>query len=114
MISAGAAGNDTMAGLGGNDRLSGDGWSDTFVFAPEFGNDRITDLDADPVGGQDFLDISAFGISAANFLDHVTIANAGPDTLVTINGDPAQTIRLAGIGSPTMVTQQDFLLAAVG
>jgi Ca2+-binding RTX toxin-like protein len=107
---SGGGGDDTLVGLGGDDRLSGDGGSDTFVFASGFGNDRITDFDANPAGGQDLLDISAFGISADNFMDHVKIADAGPDTLVTINGDPAQTIRLAGIGSPTMVTQQDFLL----
>jgi hypothetical protein len=41
---------------------------------------------------------------------HVTIADAGPDTLVTIDGDPAQTIRLVGIGTATTVTEQDFLL----
>jgi hypothetical protein len=108
---SGGGGDDTLVGLGGDDRLSGDGGSDTFVFASGFGNDRITDFDANPAGGQDFLDISAFGISADNFMDHVKIADAGPDTLVTIDGDPAQTIRLAGIGSPTMVTQQDFLLS---
>ena len=107
---SGGGGDDILVGLGGDDRLSGNGGSDTFVFAPEFGNDIVMDLDSDPAGGQDFLDISVFGISADNFIDHVTIADAGPDTLVTIDGDPAQTIRLVGIGNATTITQQDFLL----
>jgi len=34
----------------------------------------------------------------------------GPHTIVTIDGDPAQTIRLAGMGNATTITQQDFLL----
>jgi Ca2+-binding RTX toxin-like protein len=107
---SGCGGDDTLVGLGGDDRLSGNEGSDSFVFAPEFGHDRITDFDANPAGGQDFLDISAFGISADNFTDRVAIADAGPDTLVSIDSDPAQTIRLAGIGNPTTITQQDFLL----
>src|SRR5262245_10384202 len=41
----------------------------------------------------------------------LTIADVGADTLVTIDGDAAQTIRLVGIGDATAVTQTDFLLA---
>jgi Ca2+-binding RTX toxin-like protein len=109
-VLSGSGGDDILVGLEGDDHLAGDGGSDTFVFAPQFGNDRITDFDANPAGGQDLLDISAFGISAESFGAHVSIADAGPDTLITLDGDPAQTIRLAGIGNATTVTQQDFLL----
>jgi hypothetical protein len=82
----------------------------TFVFAPGFGNDSITDFDANPARGQDVLDISAFGIAAEEFADRVQIEDIGADTLVTIDGHSDQTIRLAGIGNSTVVTQQDFLL----
>jgi Ca2+-binding RTX toxin-like protein len=94
----------------GNDHMKGGGGSDTFVFEPGFGNDRITDFDAKPAGGQDFLDISAFGITSADFAERVTIADVGADTLVTIDGDPGQTIHLTGISNVMTVTQADFLL----
>ncbi|WP_046868709.1 peroxidase family protein [Microvirga massiliensis] len=106
----GRGGNDTLIGLGGDDRFTGGAGSDTFVFAPGFGNDVIKDFDANPVRGQDFLDISAFGITAGNFTDRVTIADIGKDTLVTIDNDPGQTIRLTGIGHATSITEQDFVL----
>jgi hypothetical protein len=38
------------------------------------------------------------------------ISDVGHDTLVTIDGDLAQTIRLTGIDNAATVTQQDFLL----
>lgn len=81
-----------------------------FVFAAGFGNDRIVDFHATPSGGQDYLDISAFGITNATFGARVAIADVGADTLVTIDGNAAQTIRLVGIADATTVTQADFLL----
>ncbi|MBR1266919.1 VCBS repeat-containing protein [Bradyrhizobium sp. AUGA SZCCT0222] len=108
-INAGG-GNDRIIGGAGNDTMDGVGASDTFVFAPGFGNDRIIAFDANPSGGQDFLDISAFGIAPGNFATRVTIADVGADTLVTIDGDPGQTIRLVGIGNAVTVTQADFML----
>ena len=80
------------------------------MFAPDFGNDVITDFDANPAGGQDRLDISAFGVTSATFMARVAIDDLGADTLVTIDQDPAQTVRLAGIGNAAIVTQQDFIL----
>ena len=109
-IISGKAGSDRLLGLGGDDRLTGGSDNDTFVFAPGFGNDSITDFDANPARGQDVLDISAFGIAAEEFADRVQIEDIGADTLVTIDGHSDQTIRLAGIGNSTVVTQQDFLL----
>ncbi|MBR1147801.1 FG-GAP-like repeat-containing protein [Bradyrhizobium sp. AUGA SZCCT0431] len=115
----GSQGNDKITGTGaanvinggnGNDTMDGGGASDTFVFAPGFGNDNINAFDANPKGGQDFLDISAFGIAPIDFATRVTIADVGADTLVTIDSDPGQTIRLVGIGNATTVTQADFLL----
>ncbi|WP_081500870.1 Ig-like domain-containing protein [Bradyrhizobium liaoningense] len=112
----GRAGNDTMNGgqgadilIGGtgNDTMNGGAGSDTFVFAPGFGNDRIQGFDANPAGGQDFLDVTAFGISAADFAMRIAIADVGADTLVTVDG--VDTIRLVGIGNAANVTINDFL-----
>jgi hypothetical protein len=75
-----------------------------------FGNDVVTDFDANPSGGQDRLDISAFNISAEDFATAVAIVDVGADTLVTIGGDPNQTVRLAGIGNASLITADDFIV----
>lgn len=107
----GGKGADVLDGGAGKDEMTGGAGNDTFKFAPGFGNDRIEDFDANPAGGQDFLDISAFGITAADFVARVKILDVGADTLVVIDGDWDQTIRLDGIGNATTVTQADFLLS---
>ena len=43
-VLGGGAGRDVITGGRGNDTLSGGAWSDTFVFAPNDGTDRITDF----------------------------------------------------------------------
>ena len=70
---------------------------------------RIEDFGVDPAGGQDVLDISAFGSTADDFRGRVTITEISADALVTIDGDPNQTVLLAGIGDAA-ITQQDFAL----
>jgi Animal haem peroxidase/RTX calcium-binding nonapeptide repeat (4 copies) len=107
----GNEGDNRLDGGRGNDLLNGGGGADRFAFAPGFGNDRIEDFDAEPAGGQDYLDISAFGVTADDFRGLVTITDVGTDALVTINGDPNQTILLAGIGNVATITQQDFVLS---
>ena len=105
---SGGNGADVLNGGAGDDTMDGGSGNDVFIFSAGFGNDRILGFDANPSGGQDFLDISAFGItSGANFAARVAITDEGADTLVTID---AQTIRLVGIGDSTTVTQADFLL----
>ena len=104
----GGAGNDVLTGGAGNDTLIGGLGNDTFMFAAGFGNDRVMDFDANPVGGQDLLNIAALGVTAANFAANVTIADVGADTLVTIGAD---SIRLVGIADATTITQTDFTLA---
>lgn len=116
-ILRGGDGNDTLNGGPGNDRLeggpgndieTGGPGSDTFVFKPGFGNDRITDFDANPAGGQDYIELSGFGIDATNFAAHVTITDVGADVLVTIDGNASQTIRLVGIPNASVITVDDF------
>jgi Ca2+-binding RTX toxin-like protein len=106
----GGQGADLLEGGADNDDMTGGAGTDTFVFAPGFGNDRIRDFDANPAGGQDFLDISAFGISAADFAARVDVRDVGANTLVVIDGYSDQTIWLIGIGNVASVTQADFLL----
>jgi len=111
----GGAGNDTLTGGGGSDMLigslgddnmNGNAGDDVFVFGAGFGNDRITGFDEDPTGGQDLLDISALGITAANFAAQVTIVNQGGNVVITIG---AQTITLVG-ETAANITQADFIL----
>jgi Ca2+-binding RTX toxin-like protein len=106
----GGSGVDVLNGRGGDDILTGGGGNDRFVFAPGFGQDRIEDFDANPAGGQDIIDLTAFDITADEFAGRVAIADVGADTLVTIDADPQQTILLAGIGNAAAITQQDFVL----
>ena len=106
----GGFGIDKLVGGAGNDTMSGGAGNDVFCFATGFGNDRIMDFDANPVGGQDIIDLKQLGITAANFDGHVTIEDVGADTLVTIDNNPNQTIRFVGIGDATTITKSDFAL----
>jgi len=104
----GGTGNDLLDGGAGNDTLIGGPGNDIFVFAADFGNDTIQGFDPNPVNGQDLLDISAIGITSADFTSRVSISDVGADTLVTVDG--ANTILLLGVGDATTVTQIDFFL----
>ena len=110
----GGAGIDRLNGGGGDDVLNGGAGNDIFVFGSGFGHDGIAGFDANAVGGQDLLDLTGLGISAASFAARVSIAgvavsatNPVADTLVTIGAD---SIFLDGVGVAA-VTQADFLLA---
>jgi Ca2+-binding RTX toxin-like protein len=106
----GGTGVDTIEGGADNDSMSGGAGNDFFRFLTGgFGADIINDFDADPVGGQDLLDVRALGITAANFAARVTIAKAaGGGALVTIAGQGS--IRIAGVTAANL-TVSDFLVA---
>jgi Ca2+-binding RTX toxin-like protein len=104
----GGLGNDTLIGDAGNDILIGGAGNDTFMFAAGFGNDSIQDFDANPIGGQDLLNIAALGVTAANFAANVTITDVGADVSVSVGGG---SIRLVGINDAATITQADFTLA---
>jgi len=105
---SGDGGADRIVGGTGRDTLTGGGGSDTFVFEPGFGRDVITDFDAVAAGGQDFIDIQAFGFDTAAVANqHVDIFGIGGATLVVI--DNTFTIRLNGVNANT-VTFADFIL----
>jgi len=109
----GGAGNDTMS-AGAHDVLGTNVTGNVYAFGLGSGQDIIQVFDAAPAGGQDRLDVSARGITAANFSTRVTIgsvtnADGTIDTLISFTGT-TDTIRILGIAAAT-VTVQDFALA---
>jgi Ca2+-binding RTX toxin-like protein len=110
----GGDGNDLLIGGGGADTMSGGLGADIFEFAPNSGNDLIQGFVASGVG-QDLLDISDYGISAANFGTRVQITDLGASTRVSIRsnggGQEIARITLQGVGDATTITQSDFILA---
>jgi len=106
----GGSGNDRLFGGAGNDFLNGGANDDVFLFTAGGGHDTITGFDANPTGGQDMLDLTAYGITASNFASRVSIVDLGADTQVTIDG--ADIITLMGVnGSGTnIITQSDFIV----
>ncbi|MET0436527.1 MAG: peroxidase family protein, partial [Devosia sp.] len=122
----GGAGNDTDILIGGdgndiihlaaNSGINNDGNDIVRYTAANFGDDVINGFDANPAGGQDQIDLSALGITAANFNNRVFESTVGADTLLTIREDgPASailgTIRVAGVNN-TLIDATDFILAA--
>jgi Ca2+-binding RTX toxin-like protein len=110
----GGAAADALTGGAGDDAMNGGADLDAFVYTAAFGNDTISGFDANPTGGQDRLDISGLGVTAANFGTRVTIG-ASPlgGTLITITDGAATvlgTIRLAGVALAA-VNATDFILA---
>ncbi|MGE0743315.1 MAG: beta strand repeat-containing protein [Hyphomonadaceae bacterium] len=101
---------DTLIGGLGDDFLIGGGGNDFFVLTPGFGHDTIADFDANPRGGQDLLDVTSLGITAANFAAHVSIAVVGSDTIVTIDGVDTITLLNIGADPANVITSADFIL----
>ncbi|NNG24693.1 peroxidase family protein [Telluria aromaticivorans] len=114
---SGGIGNDTLRGMDGNDRLDGgagddilmgQGGDDIFVFTQyAFGADTISGFDANPDGGQDLIDLSALGITAANFDAKVVMTTFGSDLSIQIVGGGTMTLQNVAGGSVTMA---DFIL----
>ncbi len=103
----GGNGADLLNGGGGDDELIGGSGNDTFVFTMFSGNDTIKDFDANATGGQDLIDITALGLTAATFDTSVTISASGSDALVELmNGD---TILLRNVAA-NQVTINDFVI----
>lgn len=119
--------DDTIIGADGNDTINVGGGFNRIVYnAVSFGNDTIASFDS--TGGtattQDLIDLSALGITTANFGTRVTVADVedGPtdDTLITVRDasnavigtifldEVEATAGANGVG----ITAQDFILAA--
>jgi Ca2+-binding RTX toxin-like protein len=76
----GGSGDDRLDGGDGDDVLTGGGGDDVFVFSD--GDDRVTDFDVD----DDVIDLSALGITAANFASRVAMAQSGDGAVLRIDG----------------------------
>ncbi len=96
-----------MDGGAGNDALSVGRATTSSSSWHGFGQDTITDFAANPAGGQDLMDISGLGITAASFTTTVQIAALGLATKVTIGGN---SINLIGV-APATIDSTDFKLA---
>lgn len=87
----GGAGDDVIAGGAFNDKLSGGAGADTFVFAGNFGRDRVTDFD---VAGDDLLDLTDFGITDLDsLLDTATLTQRGSTLRIDLDADATITLR---------------------
>ena len=107
----GGDGNDTLTGGGQNNSLNGGLGDDIFAVGTfTFGADTITGFDADPMGGQDLIDIAARGITAGTFAANVTIAVQGANTVVGIAGSTITLLTVNGVGA-NVIDQSDFILA---
>ncbi|MEM6383942.1 MAG: calcium-binding protein [Pseudomonadota bacterium] len=85
--------NDFLNGGAGTDSLTGGTGADTFVFAPAFGNDTVTDFEDDI----DQLDLTAFNFASVNgalsFASDVAgdvVFTFGPNTFTIQNTTQAQ------------------------
>jgi Ca2+-binding RTX toxin-like protein len=82
---------NTLVSTGGDDLLVGNGHSDTFVFAPNFGNDVIKDFNAWGSGhdtiqfSQSVFDSFATVLSHASQVGQDVVISAGADTLTLKN-----------------------------
>jgi len=114
-ILSGLGGDDTLIGGQGNDRLDGGNQNDILKFGNNFGADTVVGFDTVARSGQDKLDVSDLGITAANFDQRITISSpTRADTLVTVHdsgGITVGTILLLGIAART-VDETDFNLSA--
>lgn len=88
----GTRGGNTLASTSGDDVLMGKGGSDTFVFAPNFGNDVINDFRASGRGHDRvqfdkdvFDDVSDVLAHATQAGDHITIQAPHGDSLTLKN-----------------------------
>ena len=92
-IFAGAQ-DDIITGNGGADRLSGGEGDDTFVFTRSGGTATVIDFE-DGEGGQDMLDVSAFGFAdfAAIFAQAGTTGPGARDVLIQLDADNAVVLK---------------------
>ncbi|MBM6596402.1 peroxidase family protein [Microvirga pudoricolor] len=119
-VLSGGTGNDTdtIIGGAGNDTIDVSNGNDVVRYtASGFSNDIINGFDANAQGGQDLIDLSALGVTAANFSTRVQLQDIEDgtvdDTLITVRdaeNNIMGTIRLEEL-DVTGITVSDFLLA---
>lgn len=106
----GGSGGDVLVGGIGRDSLTGGSGTDRFVFRPGDGSDTITDFDANLIGGQDLIDISAYAIDAASFATRVSIRVVEGASIVSVDGADIATLTGVDGRGANAVTINDFIL----
>jgi hypothetical protein len=100
--------NQIVSGANGNHILTGGPGNDTFVFAPGFGNDTITDFTR-AVGDRDMIDLTAFHLaSGADALSHVVVN--GADTVFDFGNNDTLTVQHTAAGNVTNLLVNDLLI----
>ena len=90
--------------------MNGGTGNDSFVFAAGLRQRHHQSVRRQSGRRTGSLDLTAFGITAANFAASVTIADLGADMQITVAGGGVITLTgVTGTGVNT-VTQQDFIL----
>ncbi len=106
-ILKGGSDDDRLEGGGGDDKLYVTQGNDTIVFGEFGGHDTVFGFDANPRGGQDKIDLTSLGLTAASFATDVEITTSGDGTLITLaSGD---SILLNNVAA-SLITMDDFLL----
>ena len=102
----GSTSNNTLTSTAGNDLFVGNGGRDTFVFAPNFGNDVITDYSA---GGRshDFIQFSKSVFdNFASVLAHAS--QIGQDVVISADASDSVTLKNTKLSA---LNSQDFHFA---
>jgi hypothetical protein len=104
----GNIGNNQIVSGANSNILTGGPGNDTFVFAPGFGNDTITDFTR-VVGDRDMIDLTAFHFaSGADALSHA-VAN-GADTVFNFGNNDTLTVLHTAAGNVTNLLVNDLLI----
>lgn len=88
----GQAGRDTLVGGQGDDLLIGGGEDDVYKLDPDGGADRIQGFATHAYSGEhDHIDLTALGVTQANFAGKVSITDSADGALITV-GDTSVTV----------------------
>jgi Ca2+-binding RTX toxin-like protein len=98
--------NDRLVGSAGDDLLTGGAARDSFVFAPNFGNDRITDFRGGP--GVDLIILDGLGLGrSSEFSESTTDTSEGALLDLGSNGS----ILFEGVAEADLVADNFVFLA---
>lgn len=114
-LSGGTGGDtDTIIGGAGSDTINVSDGNDVVVYnAAGFGADTITGFDSTAAGGQDLINLSALGITAANLATRVVETQVGANTVLTVRDASLATIGTIQVNNTTTaaIDASDYVLA---
>jgi Ca2+-binding RTX toxin-like protein len=91
---------DVLFGGKGNDIVTGGLGADKFVFAPQYGNDRIMDFKASEGDKLFFLDFFSTPMTEKDFLSKY-VTDTGNDLLISLPGGSITLVGVANVGDLT-------------